>query len=115
MSGWKAAGMVLCSDPTIAASPDWVFDPSAQTTPESNWMIDFSSIGIDHHGWTYAYDFPTLNNTGTGEAKGWNCIVRRRKWRRRGAQNSRKKKIRNFISLRNDNETNVYDPRKRLE
>ena len=81
MSGkWKAAGLVLCNDPTVSAPTD-LFDPAMQT-PDSSWMIDYSLAGIDVEGWTYAYDFPTLNKTGAGKAAAdWNCYVRRRKWR----------------------------------
>lgn len=76
---WKACGFVLCSAPTIEAPQ--VFDPAAQT-PESNWMIDYSLSGIDAEGWTYAYDFASLNRTGAGRpAAAWDTYVRRRKWR----------------------------------
>ena len=77
---WKSAGFALCSDPTVSAPSD-LFDPSLQTQ-DSNWMIDYSLAGIDVEGWTYAYDFATLNKTGAGKASAdWNCYVRRRKWR----------------------------------
>ena len=77
---WKAAGLVLCNDPTVSAPTD-LFDPTMQT-PDSTWMIDYSLAGIDVEGWTYAYDFPTLNKTGAGKAAAdWNCYVRRRTWR----------------------------------
>jgi hypothetical protein len=77
---WKSAGMTLCTDPSIGA-PD-VFDPNALQTAESSWSIDYSLANIDAEGWTYAFDFATLNRSGTGEVKAkWNSYVRRRKWR----------------------------------
>jgi hypothetical protein len=86
---WKSAGMVLTSDPTVSA-PNDIFDPASQG-PESSWMIDYSLTGIDVEGWTYAYDFVTLNKSGAGKpAADWNCYVRRRKWRfndKRAAEN----------------------------
>jgi len=78
---WKRAGLVLCTDPSISC--DDVFDPALQESlDKSPWQIDFSLSGIDAEGWTYAYDFATLNKTGAGEKEPkWNCYVRRRKWR----------------------------------
>lgn len=76
---WKPAGFVLCNSPTTSA-PD-IFDPAIQT-PESSWVIDYSFTGIDAEGWTYSYDFNTLNKTGAGDsAPKWNSYVRRRKWK----------------------------------
>eukprot|EP00605_Chrysophyceae_sp_TOSAG23-4_P002251 GSChrysophyteH1.ASY1.ANO1.2495.1 assembled CDS len=76
---WKPVGFVLCNAPTVEAPNIFLNSgPEAQT----NWMIDYSLAGIDAEGWTYAYDFNTLNKTGAGEAKpAWNSYVRRRKWR----------------------------------
>jgi len=78
---WKRAGLVLCTDPSVACND--LFDPStAEQVENSRWMIDFSLAGIDAEGWTYAYDFATLNKTGAGDsAPKWNSYVRRRKWR----------------------------------
>jgi hypothetical protein len=78
---WKKAGLVLCSDPTIQCND--LFDPKIQETLEnSNWKVDFSLSGIDPDGWTYGYDFATLNKTGAGDSSAkWNSYVRRRKWK----------------------------------
>ncbi len=78
---WKKAGLVLCTDPTVSC--DDVFDPAQQESIEnSRWAIDFSLAGIDAEGWTYAYDFATLNKSGAGDSTPkWNSYVRRRKWR----------------------------------
>jgi hypothetical protein len=78
---WKKAGLVLCTDPTLQC--DDLFDPQLQETLEkTSWSVDFSLTGIDPEGWTYAYDFATLNKTGSGDPKPqWNSYVRRRKWR----------------------------------
>lgn len=77
---WKPSGFVLCNAPTVEA-PD-IFKKGATTGSDSSWMIDYSLTGIDAEGWTYAYDFNTLNKTGAGDAKpAWNSYVRRRKWR----------------------------------
>ena len=93
---WKTAGLVLVTDPTVAA-PNELFDPAAQG-PESAWMIDYSLTGIDVEGWTYAYDFATLNKSGAGKpAADWNCYVRRRKWRyndKRSAENAQIAEVR---------------------
>jgi hypothetical protein len=78
---WKKAGLVLCTDTSVSC--DDVFDPALQESIEnSKWSVDFSLSGIDAEGWTYAYDFATLNTTGVGDATPkWNSYVRRRKWR----------------------------------
>lgn len=79
---WKPAGLALCTNPTQAA-PD-VFDPKeqAKVQGETNWIIDYSLSGIDAEGWTYAYDFDSLNKKGVGDCSPqWNSYVRRRKWR----------------------------------
>lgn len=78
---WKKAGLVLCTDPSVSC--DDVFDPALQETLEkSSWSVDFSLQGIDAEGWTYAYDFATLNKVGAGDKEPkWNSYVRRRKWR----------------------------------
>ena len=92
---WKPVGFVLCNAPTLEA-PD-IFK-SVGPGEQSNWMIDYSLAGIDAEGWTYAYDFPTLNKTGAGEAKpAWNSYVRRRKWRyndKKNAENSQINEVR---------------------
>lgn len=76
---WKNQGFVLCNTPTVAA-PE-IFDPTSQAA-DSNWKIDYSLTGIDPEGWTYAYDFATLNKIGSGDpAPKWNSYVRRRKWK----------------------------------
>ena len=78
---WKRHGLVLCTDPNITCND--VFDPAtAENVENSRWIIDFSLAGIDADGWTYAYDFATLNRSGAGDsAPKWNSYVRRRKWR----------------------------------
>jgi len=78
---WKRHGLVLCTDPTVACND--VFDPeTAQQTENSRWIIDYSLAGIDPDGWTYAYDFNSLNRSGAGDnAPKLNSYVRRRKWR----------------------------------
>jgi len=71
----------LCTDPSLTC--DDLFDPSIQESVENSiWSVDFTLVGIDAEGWTYAYDFATLNKTGAGDmAPKWNSYVRRRKWR----------------------------------
>lgn len=77
---WKNKSMTLCTDPSIKA-PE-LFAPELQTGPSAKWVVDYSLVGIDGEGWTYAYDFPTLNKTGAGvNASTWNTYVRRRKWK----------------------------------
>lgn len=78
---WKRAGLVLCTDPNVYCND--VFDPAtAENTEGSRWIIDFSLAGIDAEGWTYSYDFASLNKSGAGDsAPKWNSYVRRRKWR----------------------------------
>ena len=77
---WKNKDMTLCSDPSVKA-PE-LFDPDLQTGPSAKWVIDHSLVGIDGEGWTYAYDFTTLNKTGAGaNTSSWNTYVRRRKWK----------------------------------
>lgn len=78
---WKRAGLVLCNDPCVSC--DDVFDPAIQESVENSpWSVDFSLSGIDAEGWTYAYDFASLNRSGAGDmAPKWNSYVRRRKWR----------------------------------
>lgn len=78
---WKKAGLVLCTDPSVSC--DDLFDPALQESMEkTSWAVDFSLQGIDPEGWTYAYDFATLNKTCAGDKEPkWNSYVRRRKWR----------------------------------
>ena len=78
---WKRHGLVLCTDPNVSCND--VFDPeTAERTENSRWIIDFSLAGIDADGWTYAYDFSSLNKSGAGDsAPKMNSYVRRRKWR----------------------------------
>jgi hypothetical protein len=78
---WRSKNMTLCNDPSIVA-PE-LFDPAIQAQNQySKWAVDFSLVGIDSEGWTYAYDFQTLNKTGAGSpAPTWNTYVRRRKWK----------------------------------
>lgn len=73
--------MVLCTDPSVSC--DDVFDPAIQESiTSSRWQVDFSLNNIDAEGWTYAYDFATLNRIGAGDSKPtMNSYVRRRKWR----------------------------------
>lgn len=76
---WRNSGMYLCTDTSISCND--VFDPAIQDE-SSRWSIDFSLTQIDAEGWTYAYDFATLNKSGAGEISAkWNTYVRRRKWR----------------------------------
>jgi hypothetical protein len=76
---WKPAGMTLCSDPTKPLPETSDFGREGAT---STWLIDYSVSGIDAEGWTYAYDFSTLNRNGLGDnSRRWNSYVRRRKWR----------------------------------
>jgi len=84
---WSPAGMVLCTDPSIPAND--LFDPTIQTA-ESSWSIDYSLTSLDPEGWTYAYDFSTLNkNNSIGlSSPKWNSYVRRRKWRFTEKKNS---------------------------
>lgn len=59
-SSWKPYNMALCSNPTVEA-PE-LFAPSVQASiPNSSWKVDQSLSGIDGDGWTYAYDFNSLN------------------------------------------------------
>lgn len=77
---WKNKDMTLCSDPNVKA-PE-LFDPELQTGASAKWVVDYSLVGIDGEGWTYAYDFAALNKTGAGvNASAWNTYVRRRKWK----------------------------------
>lgn len=78
---WKKAGLVLCTDPSVTCED--LFDPAIQESIEnSKWAVDFSLTGIDAEGWTYSYDFATLNKCGVGDSVAkWNSYVRRRKWR----------------------------------
>jgi len=78
---WKKSGLVLCTDPNITC--DDLFDPALQEHIENTrWIVDFSLNAIDSEGWTYAYDFATLNKSGAGDKEPkWNSYVRRRKWR----------------------------------
>ena len=92
---WKPIGFVLCNAPTLEA-PN-IFK-NVGPEEQSNWMIDYSLAGIDAEGWTYAYDFPTLNKSGAGEAKpAWNSYVRRRKWKyheKKGTENAQINEVR---------------------
>ena len=78
---WTAHGLVLCADHNVAC--DDLFDPAVvQLQEKSHWVIDYSLLGTDAEGWTYAFDFASLNRTGAGEpSPKWNSYVRRRKWR----------------------------------
>jgi hypothetical protein len=78
---WKKSGLVLCNNPTI--SMDDLFDPYSQSHINTgNWIVDFNMTSIDAEGWTYGFDFATLNKTICGEnAPKWNSYVRRRKWK----------------------------------
>lgn len=77
---WKFKGLFLTT-PDGAPAPD-LFDPKLQASiPDTRWSVDFSIAEIDAEGWTYGYDFATLNK-GKGERSAkWNTYVRRRKWR----------------------------------
>lgn len=77
---WRLQGLYTTS-PDNTQAPD-LFDPKLQQSiPDTRWSIDFSIQNIDAEGWTYGYDFPTLNK-GKGERTAkWNSYVRRRKWR----------------------------------
>lgn len=60
-----------------------IFDPYIQeSVANSRWAVDYSMPGTDEAGWTYAFDFATLNKQTVGEpTPGWNSFARRRKWR----------------------------------
>lgn len=78
---WKRSGLVLCTDPNVTC--DDLFDPAIQENSETTrWIVDFALNSIDSEGWTYSYDFATLNKSGAGDNEPkWNSYVRRRKWR----------------------------------
>lgn len=78
---WSPHGLVLCSDPDEVCTD--LFDPKiAEHNKSSSWIIDYSMANIDAEGWTYAFDFSSLNKSGEGEAAPkMNSFVRRRKWR----------------------------------
>jgi hypothetical protein len=98
---WKPEGFVLCNAPTVEAPNIFL---QKGPNDESDWGIDFSLAGIDPEGWTYSYDFATLNKTGAGEPKAaWNHYVRRRKWRyidKKGSENSQINEVRERNALR---------------
>ncbi len=78
---WKRVNLVLCSDPNLTCND--LFDPAVQEKVEkSQWNVDFTLSNLDGEGWTYGYDFASLNKTGAGESSAkWNSYVRRRKWK----------------------------------
>lgn len=124
---WKGVGLYFCNNPTQAA-PD-VFDPAEQEAQgaESNWVIDYSLTGIDAEGWTYAYDFDSLNKKGVGESSAkWNTYVRRRKWRyheKRGGGNAALQEVKDRNTARishqrtnpNQGEKIGYVPRAQIQ
>ena len=59
-SSWTPYNLALCSNPTVEARE--MFVPSVEVSiPTSSWKVDHNLSGIDLEGWTYAYDFATLN------------------------------------------------------
>jgi hypothetical protein len=88
-------------------SCDDIFDPDLQAEMQnSRWMVDFSLNSIDSDGWTYAFDFATLNKTGAGDiAPKWNSYVRRRKWRyvdKSGSGSAELNEVKSRIDARKD-------------
>ena len=85
-------------------APD-LFDPKLQATmPDTRWSVDYSLADIDAEGWTYGYDFATLNKgKGDRQAK-WNSYVRRRKWRFTELSGKNSEAV-NEIKARNDART----------
>lgn len=78
---WKLTGLMLCTDPSVSCGD--LFDPAtAEREEHSRWIIDYTLSAIDSEGWTYAFDFSSLNRTGAGDSvPQWNSYVRRRKWK----------------------------------
>ena len=57
---WRYNGLYLTTV-EMTPAPD-LFDPALQATiPDTRWTIDFSIPEIDAEGWTYGYDFSTIN------------------------------------------------------
>lgn len=112
---WRKAGLVLCTDPSVSC--DDVFDPALQETLEkSSWVVDFSLQGIDVEGWTYAYDFATLNKTGVGDKEPkWNSYVRRRKWRYVEQKFGAASSAVDEVTMRNDERKNKASAKNNLE
>jgi len=73
--------------------------------------------GIDAEGWTYAYDFDTLNKKGVGEqAPSWNCYVRRRKWKLvdRKPVSSALAEVRDRNNARMNNKTSIVSQAEKI-
>lgn len=100
---WRFQGLFTTTLENTQA-PD-LFDPKLQATiPDTRWSVDFSSSEIDAEGWTYGYDFATLNKgKGDRQAK-WNSYVRRRKWRFTESSSKNSEAV-NEIKARNDART----------
>lgn len=79
--GWRPCNLVLFADPYTTCND--VFDPYQEATrSDSRWGVDHTVPCIDAEGWSYSFDFLTLNRLGAGEAcPKWNSFVRRRKWK----------------------------------
>lgn len=77
---WGDSKLVLCSNTTVSA--DQIFNPAIQSA-DSNWSVDYTMTNIDPEGWTYGYDFNTLDKSPTSgdSTMKWNSYVRRRKWK----------------------------------
>ena len=72
--------------------------------PDTRWSVDFSLSEIDAEGWTYGYDFASLNK-GKGERQAkFTSYVRRRKWRF-AEQSGKNSDAVNEIKARNDART----------
>lgn len=67
-----------------------MFDPEIVAKMEKGtWIVDYSQSEIDGEGWTYGFDFGSLNKDGIGESSPkFNSFVRRRKWRYAHADHS---------------------------
>lgn len=78
---WKPHGLVQCADPEKECND--LFDPEIVAKMDnSTWIVDYSASDIDGDGWTYGFDFASLNKDGIGESSAkFNSFVRRRKWR----------------------------------
>ena len=77
---WKTVGLFLCT-PDNSQAPD-LFDPALQASiPDTRWQIDFSASEVDAEGWTYGFDFASLNKGKGSRTAGMTSYVRRRKWR----------------------------------
>jgi len=80
--GWRPCNLVLFADPYTTCND--VFDPYSEDSQSSGsrWGVDFTVPCIDVEGWSYGFDFLSLNRLGAGDSCArWNSFVRRRKWK----------------------------------